>query len=143
MIIVYMFYHCKSLQSLDVSNFITGNSYKADYMFFHCENIQTLDLSNFVLDYETGMLSGLFNLREITFGAGYIAYCDLYAPDPEYIPGADRKWHDKETGIGYDPERIPLRKAATYVAVYDKSVDHQIHGHIRISSSLRTHGDIS
>ena len=42
----YMFYKCKNLWSVDVSNFITNNVTTTSNMFALCENIRELDLSN-------------------------------------------------------------------------------------------------
>ena len=43
----FMFYNCKSLISLDLSNFNTQNVTNMSYMFFDCNSLLSLDLSNF------------------------------------------------------------------------------------------------
>ena len=42
-----MFYNCKSLHELDISNFKTDNCQSLGEMFTYCENIQYLDVTNF------------------------------------------------------------------------------------------------
>ena len=42
-----MFYSCKSLTSLDVSNFDTSNVKNMSSMFEHCSSLTSLDVSNF------------------------------------------------------------------------------------------------
>ncbi len=43
----YMFYYCKSLTSLDLSNFNTANVTDMAMMFYYCKSLTSLDLSNF------------------------------------------------------------------------------------------------
>ena len=43
-----MFYNCKSLHELDISNFKTDNCQSLGEMFTYCENIQYLDVSNLI-----------------------------------------------------------------------------------------------
>ena len=43
----FMFSNCYSLISLDLSNFNTQNVIYMDYMFYECNSLQSLDLSNF------------------------------------------------------------------------------------------------
>ena len=42
-----MFYNCKALTTLDLSNFDTQNVTDMNYMFYNCKALTTLDLSNF------------------------------------------------------------------------------------------------
>ena len=42
-----MFSHCKSLSSLDLSNFNTQNVTDMVYMLYNCKSLSSLDLSNF------------------------------------------------------------------------------------------------
>ena len=42
-----MFWGCKSLKYLDLSNFDTSNVYNMNNMFEYCESLESLDLSNF------------------------------------------------------------------------------------------------
>ena len=43
----YMFYNCESLKSIDLSNFNTQNVSNMKYMFYNCYSLKSLDLSNF------------------------------------------------------------------------------------------------
>ncbi len=45
--ISYMFYECSSLTSLDVSKFETGNVTNMEYLFYNCSNVTSLDVSHF------------------------------------------------------------------------------------------------
>ena len=42
-----MFYDCKSLKSLDISNFNTQNVNNMSGMFYNCKSLTSLDVSNF------------------------------------------------------------------------------------------------
>ena len=42
-----MFYNCKSLTNLDLSNFNTQNVTDMRSMFYNCKSLTSLDLSNF------------------------------------------------------------------------------------------------
>ena len=42
-----MFYNCKSLTSLNLSNFNTNNVKNMNHMFCNCSSLNSLDLSNF------------------------------------------------------------------------------------------------
>ena len=43
----YMFYKCKNLETLDVSNFDTGKVQTMQCLFCNCSSLKSLDLSNF------------------------------------------------------------------------------------------------
>ena len=43
-----LFYNCISLQSLDLSNFITSNVTNMNKMFYNCNSLIKLNLSNFI-----------------------------------------------------------------------------------------------
>ena len=43
----YMFYGCDSLIAIDLSNFYTQNVTNMSYMFYWCSSLTTIDLSNF------------------------------------------------------------------------------------------------
>ncbi len=45
----YMFSNCKSLKSLNISNFNTKLTTDIDYMFSGCTSLKVLDISNFTL----------------------------------------------------------------------------------------------
>ena len=42
-----MFYDCKNLKSLDLSNFNTSDVSDMSYMFANCEKLKSLDISSF------------------------------------------------------------------------------------------------
>ena len=50
-----MFYNCKSLKTLDISNFNTAYSRNMAYMFYDCESIQDINLKNFKTNNVTNM----------------------------------------------------------------------------------------
>ena len=52
----YMFYNCKSLTRLDLSNFNSQNVSNIDHMFSGCESLISLDLSNFNIQNINGFL---------------------------------------------------------------------------------------
>lgn len=63
-----MFYHCKSLTSLDVSKFDTKNVEDMNGMFDTCSGLTTLDVSNFNTSNVTemeAMFAGCSNLKSI------------------------------------------------------------------------------
>lgn len=51
----YMFYGCKNLLTLDLSNFDTSNVTKMNYMFYSCPKLEILDISNFNTEKTTTM----------------------------------------------------------------------------------------
>ena len=46
----YMFNNCKSLTSIDLSNFDISNTYYFNNMFANCISLQTINLAEFKLD---------------------------------------------------------------------------------------------
>ena len=63
-----MFYDCKNLESLDVTNFNTENVTTMLFMFYGCEKLKSLDLSNFNTENVTTMrymFSGCKNLESL------------------------------------------------------------------------------
>ena len=50
-----MFYECRRLRELNVSNFNTENVNYMRYMFYHCNSLNNLDLTKFKLDNVTNM----------------------------------------------------------------------------------------
>ena len=54
-----MFYNCKNLSSLDLSNFNTEKMTDMNKMFYNCNKLSSLDLSNFNTEKVTNM-SGMF-----------------------------------------------------------------------------------
>jgi surface protein len=67
-----MFYNCKNLSSLDLSNFNTEKVTDMNKMFYNCNKLSSLDLSNFNTEKVTNM-SGMF------FGCS--ALTTIYASD--------------------------------------------------------------
>jgi surface protein len=64
----YMFYHCKKLNSLDLSKFDTKKVESAFYMFAGCTSLKSLNLSNFetpALKSMDGMFWGCFSLETL------------------------------------------------------------------------------
>lgn len=53
----YMFYNCRSLTSLDVSNFITNKVTTMASMFHHCQSLEYINVSSFNTDKVTDMNS--------------------------------------------------------------------------------------
>ena len=109
-------------------------------MFYNCSNVESLDLSKFSTDKVTDVYSmrsifdGMNNLRTITLGPtfnkfkfysyGKYVTCYLPAPSATYISGADGKWYDTNTRVGYTPDQfdgMTRSSAVTYVAVMDPS----------------------
>ena len=56
----YMFYECKSLKELNLSNFNTNNVINMEYMFCGCSSLQELNLSNF-------NTSNVYNMNRMFF----------------------------------------------------------------------------
>ena len=133
----WMFQGCLVLKSIDVSGFDTSNVTEMWYMFGSCKSLETLNLSSFDTSNVTDM-SAMFawcqKLEQVALGAKFnftgngSTSCELPTPDATYISGADGKWYDTATGIGYTPENVPSNKAATYVvkeyaqAIYQESI---------------------
>ena len=67
-----MFYNCKNLSSLDLSNFNTEKVTDMNKMFYNCNKLSSLDLSNFNTEKVTNM-SGMF--------LGCSALTTIYASD--------------------------------------------------------------
>ena len=61
-----MFYNCSSLPSLDVSNFNTSNVTDMGYMFYNCRSLTSLDVSNFDTSNVTDMGYMFYNCRSLT-----------------------------------------------------------------------------
>lgn len=125
------FSNCTSfdLAKLDTSKLnseAASGAWGLDYMFYECTSVTELDISSFDNRYEsslnTCMFSGMDRLQKLTVGENF-EFKDFHrlpVPDSAYIPEADGKWYDIETGIGYAPDAIPSNKAATYSAIPPK-----------------------
>ena len=50
-----MFYGCRELETLDLSNFNTINVERMDYMFYNCNSLNNLNIYNFKTDYVSDM----------------------------------------------------------------------------------------
>ena len=61
-----MFYYCKALTSLDLSNFDTSNVTTMQSMFLSCGKLETLDLSNFVTSKLTDMTKMFYSCIALT-----------------------------------------------------------------------------
>lgn len=64
----YMFSHCRSLTSLDVSGFMTDNVIDMGGMFYGCSSLTSLDLSGFRTDNVSnmpGMFEGCTSLKSL------------------------------------------------------------------------------
>lgn len=125
------FSSCKSfdLAKLDTFKLNSGAASSAwglDYMFYECSSVTELDISSFDNRYEsslnTCMFSGMDRLQKLTVGENFEFknWNKFVTPDPAHIAGADGKWYDIETGLGYAPDAIPSNKAATYSAIPPK-----------------------
>jgi len=62
----YMFYSCKSLTNLDLSNFNTTNVTDMSYMFYSCKSLTNLNLSNFNTTNVTNMSCMFSNCNSLT-----------------------------------------------------------------------------
>ena len=139
---------CDSV-SLDLRAFNTENVGTFGVMFAWASTLETLDLSSFdtsksirggVLQKCMSLahpIGALFKLKSVTLGPKFIfptkenmpngdwdKYDDwdfcLPTPTSERIPGADGKWYDTNTGIGYTPKELAYvvrTEPVTYVAV--------------------------
>ena len=64
-----MFYGCRNLISLDLSNFNTSSVTNMEYMFYNCKNLISLDLSNF-------NTSSVTSMRDMFYGCNStLIYC--------------------------------------------------------------------
>ena len=62
----YMFYNCESLTSIDISNFNTSKVTDMSFMFYGCSSLTTLDLSNFNTSKVTNMSFMFYRCRSLT-----------------------------------------------------------------------------
>lgn len=94
-----MFDYCEYLTELDLSNFDTSKVTSFQLMFNRCVRLQKLNLSSFDTSSATIMrdvVSGLWGLQEITFGANWITpnVTETYSQ----IGGT---WTNQTTGVSY------------------------------------------
>ncbi len=77
-----MFFNCRSLTTLDLSNFNTANATNLSYMFQLCQSITSLDLSNFNTENVTDMNGMFINCDNLTtlniskFNTAKVMYMD-------------------------------------------------------------------
>ena len=121
-----MFGGCSKLTSLDVSGFDTSSATDMYGMFYGCSALTSLDLSGFDTSNVTNMsymFSNCTKLKSVTLGKDFkFVGTNGYLPTPSatYISGADGKWYDSDTRVGYTPSALAsvTRNApVTYVAV--------------------------
>ena len=62
----YMFYNCKSLSLINLSNFNTQNVTDMEYMFCGCNSLSSLDLTNFNTQNLTNMKAMFFNCNSLS-----------------------------------------------------------------------------
>ena len=68
----YMFYECSSLKELNLSSFKTNNVINMSHMFYGCESLKELDLSSFKINNVTDisyMFHGCVSLKELNFSS--------------------------------------------------------------------------
>ena len=120
-----MFQGCSKLTSLNVSGFDTSKVTDMSYMFNACSALASLDLSGFDtahLPRMSNMFNGCIKLKSVTLGKDFVIDTTGLLPTPSatYIPGADGKWYDTNTRVGYTPRLLVTVKRdapVTYVAV--------------------------
>ena len=56
----WMFFGCKSLESVDLSSFNSNNVINMSFMFYHCDSLELIDLSSFNTSNVTNMI-GMFS----------------------------------------------------------------------------------
>ncbi len=120
-----MFHGCKAMTSLDLSGFDTSKVTDMSYMFNACSALASLDLSGFDtahLPRMSNMFNGCIKLKSVTLGKDFVIDTTGLLPTPSatYIPGADGKWYDTNTRVGYTPRLLVTVKRdapVTYVAV--------------------------
>ncbi len=128
-----MFYSCKSLASLDVSSFNTGNVTTMGQMFYECSNIQLLDLTS-------------FDTKSVQTADKMFAYCSklatIYVSDKFIVNKGDDMFNlgyysrPLQGAVKYDPEKTSAEMAnyhngyfKTYWQNGDKaSKKHELYG---------------
>ncbi len=109
-----------NMQNLDMSQVTYAIN-----MFASCENLKSLDLSSWNtlnMVQATEMFEGCYRLEEVKIGPNFKFVTYLRAPSSTYITGADGKWYNQATGVGYEFNKTPDRIYATYVATPPKTV---------------------
>ncbi len=134
-----MFDACYALEEIiGLENWDTSNGITFTEMFSGCSSLKELDLSSFdtgsaydgytTINGDPGysgfasMFSGVSSLQKLTLGENFSFdgngnAASVSLPAPAAVEGADGKWYDLDTGVGYLPSEIPEKTEATYVAV--------------------------
>ena len=118
----HMFAERTSLvKEIDVSGWNTSNVTNMSYMFSATNSmgITKLDLSSWdtrKVTNSTNIFNNCRYLQEVVIGEAFTLQSKLPKPNGSLIPGADGKWHNRETGMSYTPAEIPMNVAATYYA---------------------------
>ena len=79
---IYMFYGCRKLTSLDLSSFNTSKVERMQWMFAYCNGLTSLDLSSFntaKVIAMNNMFYGSYNLRTIYVGSGWSTAAVTYS----------------------------------------------------------------
>ena len=91
-----MFYSCKNLTTLDLSNFDTSNVTNMEWMFYDCKSLTSLDLSGFDTSKVTSMDSMFYGCRKINklyLSSGFFNSTSLTTYEFKYISN----WTDTES----------------------------------------------
>ena len=117
-----LFNDCAKLVNINANELELNSCTDVGQFFDGCLSLKKIDLSSWdmsTVEVAYDMFNLCYSLEEVTLGTGFrfvnmSSY--LPTPDPIYISGADGKWYDTVTEIGYKPEEVPSNKAATYIA---------------------------
>ena len=124
-----MFSSCLNITVLNLSSFDTSNVTEMNNMFYNCSSLRQLDLSSFNTSNVrnmAGMFRDIAKLEYVTLGKTFkFVVSDWYivifpTPSSSNITGADGKWYDSTTGVGYTPEElldVVRSETVTYLAV--------------------------
>lgn len=116
-----MFSGCSSLESVDLSKWAVSTVNNTASMFEGCSRLTSLNLSTWNMSSVTVyryMFNGCYRLQTVTVGTGIpqLILSQLPTPSSTYIKGADGKWYNQSTKVGYTPSTLPGGVAATYTA---------------------------
>ena len=116
-----MFEYCESVESLDLASFDTSSVTDMTYMFFNCDSLKTLDLSSIDTGKTTstaGMFTGDYALRTVKTGSDFAFVSSTgYLPTPK-SGSTYGSWRNSSGTVYDEPEDIPSNKATTYTAVF-------------------------
>ena len=106
-----------------LKNIIIGNSVTAigEYAFAYCGSLTSITIPNGVVSIGENAFWDCGSLASITLPASlrYVGTGAFPTPKASYIAGADGKWYDTATGVGYTPAElaaIQRTSAVTYTA---------------------------